>query len=676
MIPRFTMGLARKRDRMSIGDRYRVGVREMVRRGCDELTPLCEDAHDRWMGRSPHQVRDQFTMLRAQIVDGIFATDDASVWADLAGCITAALQHTLGKRLYPTQILAGWHIAAGRIAQMQTGEGKTLACFLPACLMAATGRGVHVVCPNDYLAQRDAQLLSPAFASLGLACGIVLDDQDSVAKADLYHGDVVYAPGAVLGFDYLRDRLAETQWMRLGRSHRLAQTAMGHGRPPAMMRPLHAVIVDEADHVLIDDAVSPLILSQRRQVGRQLDDLLMSARRAAMRMQSDIDYVVRQEDRQVEFTADGFHRVYADQWPVDDARLKRPWHDYVRAALLAQHVFQRDRDYVIQDQTVQIVDRSTGRIFADRSWSGGIHQAVEAKEGVPVTAETESASQTTRQAFFRRYRWIGGMTGTSDGCQREFASVYRCCVQTIPLRLASRRCVLADAIFADQDAKFQWIVDEAMHASRIGRAVLIGTLSIEQSLAISQLLDRCGVRHQVLSGIQDRGEAEIIADAGQSGAVTVATSLAGRGTDIALDATTRQRGGLHVIVCEHHRLARVDRQLIGRCARGGDPGTARFCLAADDGIAQGRNDWFGGLIRGHVRSAGNGVAGSHDHGSLVHPIDVPPGQLRQHVLDIQQNQQRNETAARLAMMRQHQVDQAWQTSRPAWQPDSELSFQG
>ncbi len=589
----------------------------------------------------------------------------------LGGLLIESLRRTLGVELYPTQIQAGLLIAAGKIAEMQTGEGKTFAGFLPACLMAMNGLGVHVVCPNEYLADRDAGLLGESFGNLGLTCRFLPNDAEADEKRSLYRCDVVYAASPTLGFDYLRDRLRFGRSTRRSVGARVLESLHGNsGASARLMRPLHAAIIDEADHVLIDDATSPLVLSDRPGGGSGADDLLDRAGKVASRLVDGNHYLVDAAGGRLILTEAGFAEIYDAGWPIGDGRLRRPWHDYVIAALRASRLYQRDRDYVVRGNAIQIVDRSTGRIFTDRSWSGGLQQAIEIKEGMQPTAETESVATTTRQQFFGRYRWLGGMTGTATGCENEFASVYGCEVRVVPLRVPGRRLVLADAVFATADAKHRWIADEARVCRQLGRPVLIGTLSIEESELISAAMTCHGLKHEVLSGVQDRAEASIVSAAGSRGAITVATNLAGRGTDIRLDADARAAGGLHVVVASHHRLARIDRQLIGRCARGGDPGTARFCLSAEDELPTSRATWLASLIRRHLDSS---ETIDCRHGDLKRPTNVPPGGLRRHVWDVQEQQQRLESRLRIAALRRKQRHDVWQTPTRVWEPDTILT---
>ena len=374
-----------------------------------------------------------------------------------------------------------------------------------------------------------------------------------------------------------------------------------------LQRGLHTAIIDEADHVLIDDAVSPLILSESQADAESQDAPAHIAARTMMsELEPDIDFTSI-EPQHIQLTPRGFQTVYRDATFAMFPGIVRPWHEYVVLALKADHCYQRDTHYVIRDNQVQIVDASTGRIFESRTWSDGLHQAVEAKEGLAVSCESRPLARITRQRFFRKYKHVCGLTGTASGCEKELAKNYGTPVVNVPIRLPSQRMQSETHYSENQGQKQKAIVAETRDFVDRRQAVLIGTPSIAESHAISRLLDANGILHRVLNGIQDAQEADVIANAGQAGAVTVATNMAGRGTDIKLDPQVAANGGLHVIVSQMHSFARVDRQLIGRCARCGDPGSFRFFVASDDPLASLIAPWIGRAIR---RSATSGGAAS------------------------------------------------------------------
>ncbi len=522
---------------------------------------------------------------------------DPQLLALAGGAVYESIRQTLGLELFDVQLHAGIAISCGAVAEMQTGEGKTLAGVLPAYVHALQGRGVHVATTNAYLANRDYQELSPVFTRLGMTTGILRDDATTEQTQAAYLADVTYGTGHAFGFDFLRDQLMLCQHESRGLGASVYDRVGGCAAEMKMrQRPLYAAIVDEIDHVLIDDAVSPLILSGSSQGEAPDADIHRSARTLANSLVVDRDYQLNQQRRSVELTDHGFRRVYDNQPMATHPNLSRTWHEYVVLALRAIHCFVRDAHYVIVDDEVQIVDESTGRIFADRTWSEGLHQAIQAAEGLTITPESASLAKITRQRFYRHYQAIGGMTGTATGCEKEFASVYGLAVCVVPLRTPSKRRLEPMQCCDCEQSKIKLIADETQQLHLSGRAVLIGTLSIAQSHAIARELEQRQLPFQLLNGVQDAEEAAIIAQAGRCGAITVATNLAGRGTDIKLDARVKELGGLHVIVTEHHSLSRVDRQLIGRCARCGDPGSARVYLSPTDELFYKQAPWLGRAI--------------------------------------------------------------------------------
>ena len=522
---------------------------------------------------------------------------NSTLFSLAAGAVVEAIRQTHNLQLFDAQLQAGIVISCGAVAEMQTGEGKTLAGVLPAYVHALHGRGVHVATTNSYLADRDHGELSPIFALLGMTTGLLSDDPGNDENQAAYQANVTFGTGHVFGFDFLRDQLIHRQTadQPIGYEtyHRVSDRApLSQPR----QRPLYAAIVDEIDHVLIDDAVSPLILSSSSQGVAADAEIHRRAHTVARSLTKGQDFAVDAVKRSVELTSLGFEKVYALDQMAMHVALVRPWHEYVILALRASLLFQRDVHYVVREDEVQIVDESTGRIFEDRSWSDGLHQAVLAAEDLPITPETTSLAKITRQRFYRHYPILGGMTGTAAGCEKEFASVYGLAVCPVPLRIPTRRRI-EPAHHSHRSAdKYQAIAVEAERVSQEGRAVLIGTLTIAQSHAIARELDQRNLSYQLLNGVQDAEEAAIVANAGQQHAITVATNLAGRGTDIKLSETVRDLGGLHVIVSEHHPLSRVDRQLIGRCARCGDPGSARVFVSADDQLFRRQAPWISRAI--------------------------------------------------------------------------------
>ncbi|NND98461.1 MAG: preprotein translocase subunit SecA [Pirellulaceae bacterium] len=593
------------------------------------------------------QLRQHTGRLKQYLRSGI-ATDDQRLLTLAGAGVLESIRQATGLDLFDVQLHAGIIVSCSAVAEMQTGEGKTLAGVLPAYVHALAGRGVHVATTNDYLASRDRERLTPIFERLGMTTGLLTDSDSLSQTRAAYEADVTYAAGHVFGFDYLKDQLTLAQ-QASGPVGSVILNRLRGNDPDASLRqrPLHAAIVDEVDHVLIDDAVSPLLLSSSSQ-GEAADAAIhLQANALGQELQADRDFVVDQKAGVVELTAAGFDRCYTDVTMAVDRQLIRPWHEYVVLALRAAHLFQRDVHYVTAEDKVQIVDPSTGRIFEDRTWSDGLHQAVLAAENLPITPETEPLAKITRQRFYRQYAMLGGMTGTARGCEKEFAFVYGLPVATVPLRLQSRRQVQAESISNTESDKIAAIGQETESLNRQGRAVLIGTLNIAQSLCVAEELSRLGLDFELLNGVQDANEAAIISKAGRSGAITVATNLAGRGTDIVLDEHVRRLGGLHVIVTERHSLARVDRQLIGRCARCGDPGTARFYTSADDALITKHAPWIRRAI----------LRRTEDRSSVSNSWDKS-------LARVQHSQQSKATSMRLQMLKlDHETESLLDTSQ-------------
>lgn len=512
-----------------------------------------------------------------------------------------AILETHGIELFEVQLRAGlivssgWMARRGGVAEMQTGEGKTYALYVASLIAALPGRGVHVATPNAYLAQRDHDELRDTWSLLGIKASCLPEDSSSEATCVAYRADVTYGPGHAFGFDYLRDQLAMDTAARQRPGSTLLRRLRSEPSAPRLQRGLAVALVDEIDHVLIDDALSPLLLSGT-QPGEAIDAAVhRHALKTAQSLRSGEDF--QATGRQIELTDVGLDVAYQAVENWSDASLRRPWHEYVELALQATHFLRREIDYVIDEERVRIVDQSTGRIYEDRTWSGGLQQAIEAKEEVPIQRESESLAKITRQRFFRSYDYLAGVTGTVGDCRDELKSVYGLSVQTVQPRFPSKRVVHPTHVTLTSEQKLAAIAEEARRVTETGRCVLVGTLDIATSHQVAEELRRQGLSCELLNGLQNAEEAEIIARSGQSRSITVATNLAGRGTDIRLCPDVAARGGLHVIVAEHHRSSRVDRQLIGRCARCGDPGSSRYFLSTDDHLVSQSAPWVGRAIR-------------------------------------------------------------------------------
>ncbi len=548
------------------------------------LISRIRDVASRLTSLSDSQLQGYAIQLRENVESG-GEVQSAEVLESGFAFTLEAIRRVTGKTLHDPQLLGGLVLARGAIAEMATGEGKTLAGAAPAFVHALSGRGVHVMTSNSYLAQRDCEELRPVLELLGLTVAVLPEQAPAEVKRPLYDCDVVYGNGFEFGFDYLRDQIAlrQVKAAALGVLVRQRLTG-GLASRVTMQRGLHFAIVDEADHVMLDDAISPLLISEAAP-GDAPD---AEAHRAAFRLANELtaphDYEFDPSRGLVRLTTQGRDKTHAavDQIPIEV--LIRPWALYVEAALKARLLFQRDREYIVHEDEVQIVDGSTGRIMPDRTWSDGLHQAVLAKEGQRITPDTTSLARITRQRFLRLYRTLGGMTGTATGGESEFQSIYHVEIQPIPLRLPSQRKLLTTRFFATAQAKWEAIAQEVATRHSTGQPILIGTRSIANSERLAALLRERNLPLELLNGRQDKDEADIVSAAGQLHAITIATNMAGRGTDIQPVPEALAVGGLHVICSEPYDSHRVDRQLIGRGARQGQPGSAQLFTSAEDAL--------------------------------------------------------------------------------------------
>nr|WP_255719514.1 DEAD/DEAH box helicase [Pelomonas sp. P8] len=513
--------------------------------------------------------------------------DDAVALAKALGSVGEAARRTLGLWPHAVQFAGARLLITGRLAEMRTGEGKTLVAALAATVMAASGARVHVVSTNDYLAERDYEEMAPLFAFFGLSAGFVKGGMEPDERRKAYRHAICYVSGKELVFDYLKDRLAG-HGLLPGRVAGVRGFVRGEASEP-LIPALHFAIVDEADSVLIDEARTPMIISQEAE-GLHEPALLAWAIQAARGLRAGEHYALNLANREVELTA-----VALDVCPplpegVRPVWRARPWREQLlRQALAALHFYERDQHYILapgekpeEGLKVQIVDESTGRVMPDRSWEQGLHQLIEAKEGVPLTAGRDTLARMTFQRFFRRYYLLAGLTGTAAEAATELWATYRLRVRRLPTNRSIQRHELPPRCFADAATKWQAVADEAIAAAARGQAVLVGTRSVEASEAVAAVFAARGVEAVVLNARQDAEEASIVARAGGTGRITIATNMAGRGTDIKPDATALAAGGLHVILTEYHESPRVDRQLFGRSGRQGQPGTVRAMVAADD----------------------------------------------------------------------------------------------
>jgi preprotein translocase subunit SecA len=492
----------------------------------------------------------------------------------------------LKMRPFDVQLLGGRVMLEGKVAEMETGEGKTLTATLPACAAALAGIPVHVVTVNDFLVMRDAAWMKPLYAFLGLTVGTITEGMSPEARRAAYACDITYCTNKQLVFDYLKDRLMLGQEAR----HLHLQLEGLHAEHPRtsrlLLRGLCFVIVDEADSVLVDEARTPLIISNVGDTAHE-KQIYGEAVGMARELTSGADFSIRPRDREVDLTERGKRRAAELAEPFGGIWIgPRRREELIRRALSALYLFQRDKQYLVRNDKVQIVDEYTGRVMADRSWERGLHQMIEAKEGCPISGQQETLARISYQRFFRRYLRIAGMTGTAREVARELWSVYRLSVVTIPTNRPVRRLHLPDEVYVTAQAKWAAIVETLRRLHAEGRPVLVGTRSVSASEHLSELLKAADLPHQVLNARQDQEEAEIIAKAGSRGRITVATNMAGRGTDIRLGPEVAALGGLHVLATERHDARRIDRQLFGRGGRQGDLGSFQAIVSLEDEIVQ------------------------------------------------------------------------------------------
>jgi preprotein translocase subunit SecA len=520
--------------------------------------------------------------------------------------VREAAGRTVGMRPYRVQVAGGLAIAAGGVAEMATGEGKTLVATLPAVLAGWRGCGCHVVTANEYLARRDAKWMAPVYRFCGLSVGCIEHAMAPAERKRAYDAHVTYCTSQEVAADFLRDRLA------LGRFQGLSEALLAKmaGLPGApidrlVQRGLECAIVDEADSVLIDEAVTPLIISGAGPNPELVQSYVQAAEMAG-RLSVDADYRVDHRHREIRLTSGGEKRLAGMAEPLGglwtSSRRRR---ELVVQALTAREFFILGNQYVVEDGKIVIIDEFTGRPMRDRTWRQGLHQAIEAKEALPVQLPKETYARISFQRFFRLYRNLSGMTGTAAETRDELWQIYQLAVSAIPPRRPCRRTILPDRIYPGAAEKWEAVLDEIRSMHRNGRPVLVGTRSVAASETLSRLLTTEGLSHSVLNAVRLEQEARIIAEAGLKGRITVATNMAGRGTDIRLGKKVAELGGLHVIATERHEARRIDRQLYGRCARQGDPGSTRSFVSLEDE-----------LVRRYTSSFSRGLLGRLSGGRL------------------------------------------------------------
>lgn len=529
---------------------------------------------------SDEELRDKTKEFKSRLAKGETLDD---ILPEAYAVVREAAKRVLGMEHYHVQILGGIILHQGRIAEMRTGEGKTLVSTLPAYLNALAGKGVHVVTVNDYLAQRDAEWMGKVHEFLGLKVGVVLNSMKKEERREAYNCDITYVTNNELGFDYLRDNMVIY-------------------KEQLVQRGLHYAIIDEVDSVLIDEARTPLIISGQSGKSTKLYELCDLLARQLQRgevsgemtkmaaiMGEEIeetgDFIVNEKDKVVNLTDQGVKKVeeFFHIENLADAENLEIQHNII-LALRAHNLMFRDKDYVVKDDEVLIVDEFTGRIMPGRRYSDGLHQAIEAKERVKVKRESRTLATITFQNFFNKYDKKSGMTGTALTEEQEFRDIYGMDVVTVPTNLPIQRKDLNDAVYMTKKEKYRAVVEAVKEAHAKRQPVLVGTITIETSELLSKMLKKEGIQHTVLNAKFHEQEAEIVALAGQAGAVTIATNMAGRGTDIKLEDESKAAGGLKIIGTERHESRRIDNQLRGRAGRQGDPGESRFYISLEDDL--------------------------------------------------------------------------------------------
>ena len=536
----------------SKNDRYLRRLRPIVAR-INALEPQMQELAD-------EDFAQRMAEYRQQVQAGERTLDD--LLPEVFALVREASRRVMGMRHYDVQLVGGIVLHRGKIAEMKTGEGKTLVATLPVALNALSGKGVHVVTVNDYLATRDAQWMGKLYNFLGLSVGVIVNGLDDQARKEAYGADITYGTNNEFGFDYLRDNMKFYATQLVQRGHNFA-------------------IVDEVDSILIDEARTPLIISgaSDESVGmyRAMDQIV--------RQLGPEDYTVDEKARTAMLSEEGVAHcealLHVDNL-FDPANITQQ--HCILQALKAHHVFKRDVDYIVQNDKVVIVDEFTGRLMDGRRYSDGLHQALEAKENVTIAAENQTLASITFQNYFRMYDKLAGMTGTADTEAVEFHQIYNLEVVSIPPNKPMQRKDYPDLIYRTRKEKYDAIIEAIRELYEKGQPVLVGTISIETSEMLSQRLKKLNIPHSVLNAKQHAREAEIVAQAGQKGHVTIATNMAGRGTDIVLGEGVLELGGLHILGTERHESRRIDNQLRGRSGRQGDPGSSRFYLSLEDDL--------------------------------------------------------------------------------------------
>ena len=559
---------------------------------------------------SDQQLKDQTPTLKARLENGEPLDD---LLSEAFATVREASVRVLGMRHYDVQLIGGMVLHAGKITEMKTGEGKTLVATLPAYLNALTGRGVHVITVNDYLARRDTEWMGKLYQFLGLTVGTIQHGLDDRQRKEAYGADITYGTNNEFGFDYLRDNMKFD-----GRS--------------LVQRDLHYAIVDEVDSILIDEARTPLIISGPAEKSTQL---YYQVNGIVPKFRADVDYKIDEKARSAALTEEGVARaeqMLGVENLYDPGNIELLHH--TNQALKAHTLFKRDVDYIVKEGEVIIVDEFTGRLMPGRRYSEGLHQALEAKENVKIENENQTLATITFQNYFRMYDKLAGMTGTADTEAAEFKKIYNLDVSVIPTNMPMIRKDFPDVIYKTRREKFNAAIEEIKELHKTGQPVLVGTVSIDISEQLASKLKKQGIPHEVLNAKNHEKEAEIISMAGQKGAVTISTNMAGRGTDIVLGEGVTELGGLHILGTERHESRRIDNQLRGRSGRQGDPGSSRFYLALEDDLLR----IFGGeRITGIMERLGMEEGEPIEHNLISRAIENAQSKVEAHNFDIRKH---------------------------------------
>lgn len=558
------------------------------------ILPLIEGHSETLCFKSDDDLKADATLLGIELRRHGFRDD---IVANVFAIVREISGRALGKRHFDVQLMGGWALLKGMIAEMETGEGKTLVATLAASTAALAGVPVHVLTVNDYLTRRDADEMGPIYRALGLTVGCVVHDVPVNSRRNEYLCDITYCTNKEIVFDYLRDKLTLNDMG--GAALRLRVESLYAKNPRQsrlLLRGLYFAITDEADSLLIDESRTPLIISGSV-VGRDEADFMRAVMAFAESLESGTDFSIDLSTRRVSIRKSGEKKIRELVLPTDTqwtGTIRK--NEMIRRAVSALHLFELDKDYLVRDGKVQIIDAFTGRVMPDRSWEQGLQQLIEIKEGCEVTEQQETVAKISFQRFFRRYLHLAGMTGTAREVTGEFWSVYGLPVVRIHTHRELKRKALPDQIFKDCDERDLFLLERVRMLHAKGQPVLIGTGSVAASEAAGRLLTSAGLEYKLLNAKNDAEEAEIVALAGERGSITIATNMAGRGTDIKLAPGVADLGGLHVIITELHEAARIDRQLAGRCGRQGDPGIFEKLLAIDESILVGEKGGYAGYL--------------------------------------------------------------------------------